>query len=118
MDAAEAVALVQAPADGGTNLLACRPAGVVPPGGSHLRFCAVDLGRSTEGKWWVLSDRTQAPSGAGYALENRLALARALPDVYRALHVERRMQHYDRRAGASHEISRPFRVTSRLRPDD
>ncbi|HEY7806885.1 MAG TPA: circularly permuted type 2 ATP-grasp protein, partial [Croceibacterium sp.] len=69
-------------------------AGVVPPGGSHLRFCAVDLGRSTEGKWWVLSDRTQAPSGAGYALENRLALARALPDVYRTLHVERLAQFF------------------------
>src|SRR6516162_3201874 len=69
-------------------------AGVVPPGGAHLRFCAVDLGRSTEGKWWVLSDRTQAPSGAGYALENRLALARALPDIYRTLHVERLAQFF------------------------
>lgn len=37
----------------------------------------------------MLGDRTQAPSGAGYALENRLALARALPDIYRALHVHR-----------------------------
>jgi uncharacterized alpha-E superfamily protein len=37
----------------------------------------------------VLSDRTQAPSGAGYALENRLALSRALPDIYRDLRVER-----------------------------
>jgi uncharacterized alpha-E superfamily protein len=37
----------------------------------------------------VLGDRTQAPSGAGYTLENRLALARAIPDIYRALRVER-----------------------------
>src|SRR5258707_698228 len=63
--------------------------GVEPPGGSHLRFCAVDLGRSADGEWWVLGDRTQAPSGAGYALENRLALARAMPDIYRALQVNR-----------------------------
>jgi len=69
-------------------------AGVVPAGGAHLRFCAVDLGRSAEGKWWVLSDRTQAASGAGYALENRLALARALPDIYRTLHVERLAQFF------------------------
>src|SRR5712691_112230 len=63
--------------------------GVVPPGGAHLRFYAVDVGRSADGRWWVLGDRAQAPSGAGYALENRLALSRAMPDTYRALHVER-----------------------------
>jgi uncharacterized circularly permuted ATP-grasp superfamily protein/uncharacterized alpha-E superfamily protein len=63
--------------------------GVAPPGGAHLRFCAVDIGRGPDGRWWVLGDRTQAPSGAGYAIENRLALARAIPDVYRAAHVER-----------------------------
>src|SRR5712672_14955 len=63
--------------------------GVVPPGSAHLRFCAVDVGRAANGRWWVLGDRTQAPSGAGYALENRLALARAIPDIYRAAHVNR-----------------------------
>lgn len=63
--------------------------GVSPPGCAHLRFYAVDVGRSPDGRWWVLSDRAQAPSGAGYALENRLALSRALPDIYRALRVER-----------------------------
>ncbi len=63
--------------------------GVTPPGGAYLRFYAVDVGRAADGRWWALSDRTQAPSGAGYALENRLALSRALPDIYRALSVER-----------------------------
>src|SRR5260370_15002203 len=63
--------------------------GVAPPGGLHLRLYAVDVGRSPDGHWWVLGDRTQAPSGSGYALENRLALLRALLDVYRALAVER-----------------------------
>ena len=63
--------------------------GVAPPGGAHLRFYAVDVGRGADGRWWVLGDRTQAPSGAGYALENRLALSRAMPDIYRALHVKR-----------------------------
>jgi uncharacterized circularly permuted ATP-grasp superfamily protein/uncharacterized alpha-E superfamily protein len=67
-----------------------RPAvGVAPPGGAHLRFYAVDLGRGPDGRWWVLSDRTQAPSGAGYAIENRLALSRAVPDIYRTTRVER-----------------------------
>src|SRR5215831_864174 len=63
--------------------------GVVPAGGAHLRFYAVDVGRSPDGRWWVLRDRTQAPSGSGYALENRLALSRAMPDIYRAHRVER-----------------------------
>src|SRR5246500_225331 len=63
--------------------------GVAPAGGAHLRFYAVDVGRSPGGHWWVLGDRTQAPSGAGYALENRLALSRVMPEVYRGLKVER-----------------------------
>src|SRR5262252_4740283 len=63
--------------------------GVPPPGGFHLRLYAVDLGRSPDGHWWVLGDRAQAPSGAGYALENRLAISRAMPDIYRELEVER-----------------------------
>src|SRR6266536_4670621 len=63
--------------------------GVAPAGGAHLRFYAVDVGRSPDGHWWVLGDRTQAPSGAGYALENRLALSRVMPEVYRVLKVER-----------------------------
>jgi uncharacterized circularly permuted ATP-grasp superfamily protein/uncharacterized alpha-E superfamily protein len=63
--------------------------GVAPAAGSHMRFYAVDLARAADGRWWVLGDRTQAPSGAGYALESRIALTRAMPDLYRALRVER-----------------------------
>ena len=63
--------------------------GVEPPGGAHLRFYAVDVGRGADGHWWVLNDRAQAPSGAGYAIENRLALSRAIPDIYRTTRVER-----------------------------
>src|SRR5258708_1339035 len=63
--------------------------GVPPPGGAHLRFYAVDVGRGADGRWWVLGDRTQAPSGAGFVLESRLALQRAIPEVYRGIRVER-----------------------------
>ncbi len=51
--------------------------GIKPPGGRYLSLYAADVGRGPDGRWWVLSDRTQAPSGAGYALENRLVLSRA-----------------------------------------
>jgi uncharacterized circularly permuted ATP-grasp superfamily protein len=64
-------------------------ANVPPPGGAHLRFYAVDIARGPDGRWWVLRDRTQAPSGAGYALENRLALSHGIPDIYRNLRVLR-----------------------------
>lgn len=57
--------------------------------GGTLQLYAADLGRGPDGRWWVLGDRTQAPSGAGYALENRLALGRAFPDLFRAMNVER-----------------------------
>jgi len=63
--------------------------GVEPPGGRWLRFYAVDLGRGPDGDWWVLGDRAQAPSGAGYALENRLVLSRAFPSLYLDMKVER-----------------------------
>jgi len=63
--------------------------GIAPRGGAHLRFYAVDVGRGADGRWWVLNDRAQAPSGAGYAIENRLALSRAMPDIYRTAKVER-----------------------------
>lgn len=63
--------------------------GVPPPGGRYLHLYAVDLGRGPDGRWWVLDDRSQAPSGAGYALENRLVLSRAYAALYDAMNVER-----------------------------
>ncbi len=63
--------------------------GVTPPGGTHLHFLAFDLARAADQRWWVLSDRTQAPSGAGYTLENRIVLARTLPDIFRTAQVHR-----------------------------
>jgi uncharacterized circularly permuted ATP-grasp superfamily protein/uncharacterized alpha-E superfamily protein len=66
-----------------------RPAqGIRPPGGVHLFQYAADLARSPDGHWWVVSDRTQAPSGAGYALENRLVVSRVFPQMFRDLNVQ------------------------------
>ncbi|MGJ4929617.1 circularly permuted type 2 ATP-grasp protein [Bradyrhizobium sp. HKCCYLS2038] len=63
--------------------------GVKPPGGRFLSLYAADIGRGPDGRWWVLSDRTQAPSGMGYALENRLVLSRAFSSIYKSMNVER-----------------------------
>jgi uncharacterized circularly permuted ATP-grasp superfamily protein/uncharacterized alpha-E superfamily protein len=64
----------------------CR--GLPPPGGRFLHLYAVDLARSADGQWWVIGDRAQAPSGAGYALENRLIVSRAFPELFRDLKVQ------------------------------
>jgi uncharacterized circularly permuted ATP-grasp superfamily protein/uncharacterized alpha-E superfamily protein len=64
-------------------------AGVQVPLQSHLHLLAVDLARSPDGQWWVLSQRSQSPSGAGYALENRTIVSEALPDVFRQSNVRR-----------------------------
>lgn len=63
--------------------------GIRPPRGIHLFLHAVDLARSPDGQWWVLADRTQAPSGAGYALVNRIILSRILPEEFRGCHAQR-----------------------------
>ena len=63
--------------------------GVRVPPHSYLHMLAVDLARSPDGQWWVLADRTQAPSGSGYALENRTIVSDVLPDPFRTSNVLR-----------------------------
>ncbi|RYE03668.1 MAG: hypothetical protein EOP61_03700 [Sphingomonadales bacterium] len=60
-----------------------------PPGGHQLHFVAFDLCRGPEGNWRVLADHLRAPAGAGYALENRLAMARTIGGLQNRLHVAR-----------------------------
>jgi uncharacterized circularly permuted ATP-grasp superfamily protein/uncharacterized alpha-E superfamily protein len=63
--------------------------GVALPHGQWLHLYAADLVRLADGQFRVLSDRTQAPSGAGYTLENRIVLSGALPGVFRQCSVHR-----------------------------
>ena len=63
--------------------------GLEPAGGYSLFHHAVDLARGPDGRWIVLADRTQAPSGKGYALENRVVLTSLFPDEFHDLNVQR-----------------------------
>ena len=65
----------------------CR--GIKVPKGQYLHLHAVDLARGPDGRWLVLDDRTQSPSGMGYALENRTIIARLLQDDFRKAQVLR-----------------------------
>jgi uncharacterized circularly permuted ATP-grasp superfamily protein/uncharacterized alpha-E superfamily protein len=62
----------------------CRPAG-----GVHLHVAAFDLARGADGDWRVVSQRTQAPSGLCYLLQNRLIVSQQFPAAFRDLHVQR-----------------------------
>lgn len=59
-----------------------------------LHLYAADLARSPDGQWWVMGDRTEAPSGAGFALENRIAMSRMMPDVIHHCRIERHAPYF------------------------
>jgi uncharacterized circularly permuted ATP-grasp superfamily protein/uncharacterized alpha-E superfamily protein len=63
--------------------------GVAPVGGRYLSLAAFDLARGPDGCWWLLSQRTQAPSGLGYLIENRQIVSRLFPQAFEAFPVQR-----------------------------
>jgi len=87
--------------------------------GVALHFYAVDLARAPDGRWWAVADRTQAPFGAGYALENRSIIAPTFPDLLRELKVQPlarffrtmhdSLQHWGRLCAATGDAPAPLR---------
>jgi uncharacterized circularly permuted ATP-grasp superfamily protein/uncharacterized alpha-E superfamily protein len=67
-------------AHAGFTRVVARPAAIDP---RPLVLAATDLGRDAAGEWRVLGDRAEAPSGIGYAMENRRVISRVLPELYR-----------------------------------
>lgn len=63
--------------------------GLMLPGEHQLLLHAADMVRNAEGEMVVIADRTQSPSGSGYALENRMVMSRVLPSLFRDSHVHR-----------------------------
>ncbi len=63
--------------------------GYAPPEGLFVPVYCADLGRAPTGQWWVLAERLDAPSGIGYALENRALTTRVFPDWLRENRVAR-----------------------------
>ncbi|WP_447553617.1 circularly permuted type 2 ATP-grasp protein [Vreelandella sp. EE22] len=62
-------------------LLPCH--GAQPSDRAPINYHGVDVIQDSEGRWRAMGDRLQAPSGTGFALENRILMARALPQMYR-----------------------------------
>jgi uncharacterized circularly permuted ATP-grasp superfamily protein/uncharacterized alpha-E superfamily protein len=93
-------------------LRACH--GIAVPRGIHLHMHAVDLARAPDGNWWALADRTQAPSGAGYTLENRIVLSRSLPEAFRDCQVQRLATFFWAQRDTLAALSRTHRNTPRV----
>ncbi|MCP5280422.1 MAG: circularly permuted type 2 ATP-grasp protein [Rhodoferax sp.] len=62
---------------------------VDPVGATRLHIAAFDLAHGPDGNWWIVSQRTQAPSGLGYLLENRLAISRLFPEAFEHMRAQR-----------------------------
>ena len=69
--------------------------GVQPAGNMFLHIAAFDMTRGPDGAWWVVSQRTQAPSGLGYLLENRLSISMLFPEAFRGMQVQRLADSYE-----------------------
>jgi uncharacterized circularly permuted ATP-grasp superfamily protein/uncharacterized alpha-E superfamily protein len=54
-----------------------------------LSMYAADISRGSDGRLWVVNDRTEAPSGMGYASENRSTTSRILPEMFAKMNVKR-----------------------------
>lgn len=63
--------------------------GLKLPHDTYIHICGTDLIRDNDGRYCVLEDNGRCPSGVSYMLENRVAMKRTYPDLYRRLHVER-----------------------------
>ena len=84
--------------------------------GAPAALYAADLARAPDGRWWVVGDRTQAPSGAGYALENRIVVSRVFPQIVPRLHgaAPRRRSSARCATRCAHWAPRPARRAARI----
>ncbi|MGL1213320.1 circularly permuted type 2 ATP-grasp protein, partial [Vibrio parahaemolyticus] len=62
-------------------------AGMRPPHGVWAHICGIDLVRTGPGEFFVLEDNARTPSGVSYMLENREAMIRLFPELFRSLRV-------------------------------
>ncbi len=60
----------------------------------QLLIYAADLARGPDGQMWVVNDRTQAPSGLGYAMENRFSISRTVPELFNEINVKQPSQFF------------------------
>jgi uncharacterized circularly permuted ATP-grasp superfamily protein len=62
-------------------------AGMRPPHGIWAHICGIDLVRTGPDDFFVLEDNARTPSGVSYMLENREAMLRLCPELFRKFRV-------------------------------
>ncbi|SEM58402.1 Uncharacterized conserved protein, circularly permuted ATPgrasp superfamily [Gemmobacter aquatilis] len=90
--------------------------GVVPRSGNFLHHLAFEIGRSPDGSWFVLGDRAQAPSGSGFALENRMATQRVFSDPFPRANLRRLAGFFRAFREAMDDLAGPGRGMAILTP--
>lgn len=88
---------------------------VRPAGDIYLHIAAFDIARGPDGRWWVVSNRTQSPSGLGYVLENRLIVSRLLNEAFSGLRIQHIASSYRRLLNTLSELAQPLRGGEPLR---
>jgi uncharacterized circularly permuted ATP-grasp superfamily protein/uncharacterized alpha-E superfamily protein len=88
--------------------------GIRYPGRHQLIMYSADLARSRDGRIWVVNDRTQAPSGSGYALENRTAMTRVMPELFNGLKVRHLAPYFNALRSGLNEIAPSSRLNPRI----
>lgn len=89
-------------------------AGINLPGKHSLVLYSADMARSPDGKLWIISDRTQAPSGSGYALENRTVMTRVLPELFTGLKVRHLSPYFDTLSHSLNELGSRLHQNPRI----
>lgn len=88
--------------------------GQTPADGTFLHFYAADVARAPDGRWWVVGDRTDAPLGLGYALENRIVTSRMLPNAISKFNIERLAPFFKTMQKTLHELAPAHRDNPRI----
>ncbi|HEY4936189.1 MAG TPA: circularly permuted type 2 ATP-grasp protein [Puia sp.] len=88
--------------------------GIKQPGKHRLILYSADIAKSTEGKLWVVNDRTQAPSGSGYALENRTTMTRVIPELFNGLKVRHLSPYFNALRNGLNEIAPQKNMNPRI----
>jgi uncharacterized circularly permuted ATP-grasp superfamily protein/uncharacterized alpha-E superfamily protein len=60
-----------------------------PIGGTFVNISSTDVARLEDGTFVALADHLQVPEGLGRALENRIGVSRAFPELFRNMRTER-----------------------------
>jgi uncharacterized circularly permuted ATP-grasp superfamily protein/uncharacterized alpha-E superfamily protein len=88
--------------------------GIKQPGKKRLILYSADIAKSTKGKIWVVNDRTQAPSGSGYALENRTTMTRVIPELFKGLKVRHLSPYFNALRNGLNEIAPQGNLNPRI----